>query len=421
MDDNRILIAEDDEASRSLLCTLTSSMGLAPVTAENGREAIELFMKTPFPLVITDLEMPEMDGSELVSRLKDTEADPVVIVQTVHADPARIIEVMRKGVYDYITKPLIIDDFRIKLERAFETASMRRMKRQLEKERTVRLEHELDWYKWSESHAGHEAAHRGKSLFHSLHTAFNQGAGFGALVTLLDLLSSTAKKEDGRYTVDSELMELASKNVKHSHQILKTFADIDSLVSRDLELVESTCGGVYDILASIKKEMGRYAALKRQSIALSDKKEGFDRRNLSIDRGYLIKAFSEGIINACKFSEPDSRIYILMDTPGEAMSVSIVSRPWMDEQKRTGIPLGYENIVFEPFFRMTKAVFEGYDTMDYGLGLTLVEKIARRHGGKATISNIEDHSDMRRDPVTKVSLRITVPLASGRGGAGGAA
>jgi len=120
----------------------------------------------------------------------------------------------------------------------------------------------------------------------------------------------------------------------------------------------------------------------------------------------------ELITNACKFSEPKTPIFIIMDAVRGNLRLSVISKPIPDEEGRVGIPLGYENMVLEPFFRMTRSVFEGYDSLDYGLGLTLADKIAAKHGGRIATGNIVDYSDISREPMTKVNVTFSVPLVS---------
>jgi nitrogen fixation/metabolism regulation signal transduction histidine kinase len=60
---------------------------------------------------------------------------------------------------------------------------------------------------------------------------------------------------------------------------------------------------------------------------------------------------------------------------------------------------------------MVSNVYEKYDSIDYGLGLTLVEKIIEKHGGQITAFNVQDNSDLTRGAVTKVSLTVKIPLA----------
>jgi K+-sensing histidine kinase KdpD len=69
----------------------------------------------------------------------------------------------------------------------------------------------------------------------------------------------------------------------------------------------------------------------------------------------------------------------------------------------------YENIIFEPFFRKVKYVHEKYKTLDYGLGLTLVDRIIRKHNGKVIMYNITDYSDINKNPIKKVCCEVTLP------------
>lgn len=410
MEDKRVLIAEDDSISGKLLMEVASSIGFQPVLASNGRLALEMFRKHPFPIVVTDIEMPEMDGRALIDHLKDIEEEPVIIVQTVIKESEHVIEIMRKGVYDYVIKPIDVGEFVVKLERAFETSRLRRMRRIVEKEKVIRLERELDWYKWYDSAKNRELGKLDRSLFHSLHTSFNQGAGFGALLTLLDIVSQSARRENNHYMIDAGLMDLVNENVALSGKVLRTFAEIDWLLTHELELSRTDYNALYDLVSGIRDDMLPYAARKEQSLVMSDRKTGLSGAEVMASNERLRTLVGELIINACKFSERNTTVFIIVDTAYGAMQISVINKPTPDEQGRLGIPLGYENIVLEPFFRMTRTVFEGYDTLDYGLGLTLADKIARKHGGKISISNIIDYSDLSREPVTKVNVSVSVPL-----------
>jgi K+-sensing histidine kinase KdpD len=205
-------------------------------------------------------------------------------------------------------------------------------------------------------------------------------------------------------------MRLINENAAVARKILKTFADIDWMLSHDLTLQAVSYDEIFEMLKGANQEMGKSLALKSQALHLSEYKPGLANRVVKMDPEYMRKAFSELVLNACKFSEREYPVYVLLEVIEKYMVVSVVSKPVPDEQKRVGIPLGYENIVFEPFYRMTKAVYEGYESLDYGLGLTLVEKIMSKHGGKASISNIMDYSDVAREPVTKVIASLSMPI-----------
>jgi CheY-like chemotaxis protein len=78
----RIMVVDDEEGIREILSAALSSMGYEVVTANSGGEALNLFLKSSFALVLTDLEMPGMDGWNLASRIKNRSPNIPVVVMT---------------------------------------------------------------------------------------------------------------------------------------------------------------------------------------------------------------------------------------------------------------------------------------------------------------------------------------------------
>lgn len=408
--DKRVLIVEDDPVSAKILESVLQENGYNVETAENGVEAVKKFEGSPFLIVITDLEMPEMGGEELITRLNSYENPPIIFVQTVHDELSRVIEVMKLGVYDYLVKPVNTQDIRIKMNRAFEAAEMIRLKRIVEKEKIIRLENQLEWVRWKEmAGSDSEIRRKDKALFHSLQTSFNQGQGFGALVTLLEMVSSSAKKHGDHFNVDAGLMELIRENMKMASNALGVFREIDWLLSNDLPLEDTTCGDMYRIIQDAVDAAKRYTEKKNLGILISERKEIFNDLKVRISEKHFYRAVFEVIMNACKFSESNSDIIIMLHQRDDSVEISFLNKPLSSEDGDIGIPMGYEYILFEPFFRMTKNVFEDFDTLDFGLGLTIVEKILMRHKGKVAISNIQDYTDVTRGPVVKVNCVMTIP------------
>jgi DNA-binding NtrC family response regulator len=105
-----ILIAEDEALLRKILAGLLEAEGYRIVTAETGREALDRFAEGRVDLVITDIRMPELDGIELLDRLKSVDPDVLVIVMTAFSSVETAVAALRKGAYDYVVKPFLNDD-----------------------------------------------------------------------------------------------------------------------------------------------------------------------------------------------------------------------------------------------------------------------------------------------------------------------
>jgi DNA-binding NtrC family response regulator len=105
-----ILIAEDETLLRQILTRLLEGEGYRVVTAATGRGALDCFAAEHVDLVLTDIRMPEIEGIELLDRLKSIDPDSLVIVMTAFSSVDSAVAALRKGAYDYIVKPFINDD-----------------------------------------------------------------------------------------------------------------------------------------------------------------------------------------------------------------------------------------------------------------------------------------------------------------------
>lgn len=108
MDTKRILVVDDQESMRSMLTDLLDMMGHQTLTAAGGTEALERLRDQVIDLVITDLNMPEMDGMELTKRIKSATPDVPVIVITGYGTFHTERQVLAAGADGYIPKPCTI-------------------------------------------------------------------------------------------------------------------------------------------------------------------------------------------------------------------------------------------------------------------------------------------------------------------------
>jgi two-component system response regulator AtoC len=122
----RILLVEDNLDSLRSLKIVLADLGHDPVGVDNAAEALECAQREYFPLVITDIRMPGMDGLELLGRLKSGAygADADVVIITGHGDMETAVEALRKGAYDYLNKPINARELAAVVERSAERQSL---------------------------------------------------------------------------------------------------------------------------------------------------------------------------------------------------------------------------------------------------------------------------------------------------------
>lgn len=116
----RILLIDDDNSSREALTLLLTYAGYAITAVPSGSEAVQLLESDSFSLVITDLFLPDIDGIDVLRMAKKNAPDMEVIVITGNASAETAVRAMKEGAYDYITKPLNIEELRLVIEKALE-------------------------------------------------------------------------------------------------------------------------------------------------------------------------------------------------------------------------------------------------------------------------------------------------------------
>jgi putative nucleotidyltransferase with HDIG domain len=144
----RALVVDDDLQVRRTLCRVLRALGVNPAEAGNGREALaSLEENGELPLVISDIYMPEMDGMTLLKELRRRWPDTAVLMLTGVAEVATAVESLQHGAVDYLAKPVLIEEFRARVENALEKRRLVLENRYLQQSYQERLEaqlHQLD-------------------------------------------------------------------------------------------------------------------------------------------------------------------------------------------------------------------------------------------------------------------------------------
>jgi len=127
----RILLVEDDRLARFALKDLLERNGFEVLEAADGPAALRLYRPGAFLAVITDLKMPGMNGIELLENLRSQDPHTAVIVITAYGTIETAVEAIRKGAFDYVTKPFEAAEILHRLSRVRELAQLREENRRL--------------------------------------------------------------------------------------------------------------------------------------------------------------------------------------------------------------------------------------------------------------------------------------------------
>jgi signal transduction histidine kinase len=334
------MVVDDEDGVRSALFSLLDRSGYRVSSFSSGQEALEHLADDPPAVVITDLKMPGLDGSEFVEHALREEPDTMIVVLTGFGTVESTVELMRKGVYSVLTKPSSVNDILFMVEKALRDHALRQRSRDLEKQ--LDLSERL-------AMIGKLAA----GVAHELNSPLDGVIRFVKLN-----LDALPERSEAR-----EFQEEALKGLRRMSSIVTDLL----MFSRNLAQ-EAEEEGVEALLREAAGQVLEAGRPKRVEV-------GYDLAvpDLTVPRG-MFQVFQNLIKNAVDAVPDGGRIELRAGIQDGELFVSVADNG-------PGVPEEQRDRVFEPFFT-TKAMGQGT-----GLGLSIVARIMERFGGGVMLEN----------------------------------
>jgi two-component system response regulator HydG len=121
----KILVVDDEESHRIMLRAVLQEEGYDVTEAADGPEGIQAVEEGPFDVILLDIRMPAMDGIEALTEIRKISPYTPVLMMTAYASVKTAVEALRAGAFDYLTKPLDIEELKILVEKALEHYHLR--------------------------------------------------------------------------------------------------------------------------------------------------------------------------------------------------------------------------------------------------------------------------------------------------------
>src|ERR1051325_8128792 len=129
-----ILVAEDEDLMRAIVTRLLEESGYRVAGVASAEEALEVFAAEDVAVTLTDIRMSGMDGLALLDKIKDIDPEALVVVMTAFSSVDSAVAALRKGAYDYITKPFVNEDLLQSVKNALRQRELFRENRALRRE-----------------------------------------------------------------------------------------------------------------------------------------------------------------------------------------------------------------------------------------------------------------------------------------------
>lgn len=351
----RILIVDDEPSTRAVLRQLLDDQGFAVRCASDGQSAFEQASDFDPDVVLTDLDMPRLDGIQLCERLREADPDLPVILVTAHDDARSILRGLRAGVDEYLTKPLDFDHVLFSLRRATDR-------------RAARIEQE-------------HARHRTELLLEEARSAMKRSEEVLAVVAHdlrnpLGVIQLTTQLllEEGM-AVDGKargLVETIMRSIGRSNRIIENLLDEARLHGAGITL-ERRQHRVQDLLDDASDL--RPLALQR-GIALDVRPAAAERR-LWCDRAKIAQVLSNLVGNAIKFSPTGSTVSVWAEDIDGRIRLAV-------RDEGPGITAEGRPHLFERFWQQAERSAAGI-----GLGLYIAKGIVDAHAGQVWVASEE--------------------------------
>lgn len=122
----KILVIDDNKNMQIILRNILTDEGYEIKTAGNGKEGLELVEDMQPDLVLLDIRLPQMNGMDVLKKIKEKYENMLVIMITAFGDIKTAVQAMKLGAYDYVTKPFVNEDLTLTIAKAFQTRNLSR-------------------------------------------------------------------------------------------------------------------------------------------------------------------------------------------------------------------------------------------------------------------------------------------------------
>ncbi|MGD8541444.1 MAG: response regulator [Desulfobacteraceae bacterium] len=358
MDPIRLLLVDDEADFRCAIARRLTKRGITPAEAANGEECLQLLAEQPMDVVVLDVKMPGMNGIEVLARIKEKHPETEVILLTGHATTPDGVAGIKSGAFDYLTKPIELEQLVSKIQQAHD-----KILRAAEKKR--------------------EAAYRARMEQQMIATE--------RLASLGTLATGVAHEINNPLAIIKESagwMRLILKNpqmadIPRREDLEKAIGKIENAIERARRITHQLLGSVQRQEAAVVEV--HLPALVAETLELLHRE--IVNRNVSVQRQispeaetvwsdpYQLRQVLINLLsNAVQASADGGRIEVRLQSHAEGVALEIAD---------TGKGIPKENLVkiFEPFFS-TKPPGEGT-----GLGLFVTRGIVEKLGGRITVKS----------------------------------
>ncbi|MCB2193412.1 MAG: response regulator [Deltaproteobacteria bacterium] len=343
-----ILCVDDDQVARESAELLFQRWGYRVSLADSGESGLEVIEKDPPDLILVDLQMPGMDGIEVLEWVRKHHPSIICIMVTGHATLQKAVEAMKEGAYDFLAKPFSPDEMKLAVARGLERRQLI-----LEAER-LRAEKALM-----------------QANFVTL-VSHQMRSPLAAVRQLLEVPASQAlgplpKAYEGFIKRAVDRLDLLARTL--NAWLAMSRLDQDGIDSR--KSIEDMDALMRDLVHRAEADVT--AAGQHLEVEVRD-----GQCQMEVDRESLLEALYNIVSNAVKYNSPGGTIIIQGSRQGEEACISI-------SDQGPGVSAQEAAYIFDEFYRSRRKDIK--KKPGTGLGLAISLKVVQAHGGDIKVTS----------------------------------
>ncbi len=356
----KVLIVDDQQANVQLLEKMLRGAGYVSISSSmNPFEVCGLHLNNHYELILLDLQMPGMDGFQVMEGLKEIEQDGYLPVIVITAQPAYKLRALEVGAIDFVSKPFDVLEVKTRIHNMLEVRLLYRERKrqdQLLQEKNIELER---------IRSVAEKANLAKSDFlstvsHELRTPLTSIRGALALIAggAVGELPEAAKP----------LIEIAHKNSERLILLVNDILDMEKIEAGKMEFNVSP----FKLMPLLQQALDgnrAYADLYKVNYELESE---IPEAMVSVDGNRLMQVFANLLSNAAKYSPAGGKVLIAVERINGRIRVAV-------KDSGAGIPDELKDHIFQKFAQADSSTTRNKGGT--GLGLSIAKAIIERMGG----------------------------------------
>ncbi|MEM5787142.1 MAG: hybrid sensor histidine kinase/response regulator [Syntrophobacteraceae bacterium] len=360
MSQTSVLLIDDEQSLLEGLRVFLEDEGYDVHLSTNGNEALAVFEEVSPELVVTDLRMPGISGIEVIRGIKKLRRDAVIIVLTGYGSMEAAVEAIRLDVFDFISKPIDLDQFKASLDRARDSireALRAKQETKLMREQLALAKNHLDSHQQDmEKQKALAAAGRlMPAMLHNLNNPLSYIMGETQILQLVHPEMKVFEKIDQQACRMAQIIRSFLRKMEQSETCQEKWLDLNQILIEEVSFLES-----------------------HPYFQIGLEKEWHLEDRLPLIKGFVAdfaQVFGNLLFNAAEAMHDQAVRKLILRTCYDDYAITIAV-----EDNGPGIPTELQDRIFEPFFS-TKGTKRGISgSVGTGLGLYSCRQILHEYG-----------------------------------------